>query len=94
MHKSQGRIAAQPDWLRVGDVRAFQPTPLKAEEIIEILSAAALAPSAANVQPWEFLAITDPRVREAIAALVRDPFLREPEAAPWLAKAPFLRTSL
>jgi len=77
-------------WLQVGDVQTFKSTPLKRTEIEQILAAAALAPSAANVQPWEFIAITDAHVKAKLAALAQEPFLREAAEASWLAEAPVL----
>ena len=63
-------------WLQVGDVRSFDPTPLSPDEMTEILAAASLAPSAANVQPWEFVALTDPAARAEITALAQNPLTR------------------
>ena len=39
-------------------IRAFRPDPVKKETIREILEIAGRAPSATNVQPWEFNVIT------------------------------------
>ena len=39
-------------------VRAFKPDPIPKERIEEILRLAILAPSAINLQPWEFIVVT------------------------------------
>ena len=38
--------------------RAFKPDPLSREKIEEILKWTILAPSAINLQPWEFIVVT------------------------------------
>ena len=38
-------------------VRAFQPTPLPAEDLRQILAAATQAPSGKNVQNWHFVVV-------------------------------------
>jgi nitroreductase len=40
-------------------IRAFKPDPIPKETIEEILRLTIYAPSATNVQPWEFFVITD-----------------------------------
>jgi len=39
-------------------IRAFRPDPIPRERIEEILQLANLAPSAINLQPWEFIVVT------------------------------------
>jgi iodotyrosine deiodinase len=50
-------------------IRAFAPTPVPREVIEGAIRTAARAPSGANMQPWSFVAISDPgmkrRIREA-----------------------------
>jgi len=48
-------------------IRLFKSDPLPAELIEELLRAAMAAPSAANRQPWRFLVVTDPHLRQRIA---------------------------
>ena len=48
-------------------VRRFLDTPVEREKIISCIEAARLAPSAQNVQPWRFLVIDDPEVKERFA---------------------------
>ena len=48
-------------------IRKFLPTPVEKEKIISVLRAAMQAPSAANIQPWEFLVVTDKETRDKVA---------------------------
>ena len=50
-------------------VRHFRPDPLPDSTLRAIIEAATRAPSARNAQPWCFLAVRDPDVKRAIAAL-------------------------
>jgi nitroreductase len=50
-------------------IRDFLPDPVPQETLDRCLEAARLAPSSSNLQPWEFVVIRDPKVRQlAIAA--------------------------
>ncbi len=48
-------------------VRRFLDTPVPREKIAACLEAARLAPSATNVQPWRFIVIDDPKLKEAFS---------------------------
>lgn len=48
-------------------IRAYQSKPIPQEKIEKILEAARLAPSAANIQPWHFIIVTNPETRRKIA---------------------------
>lgn len=48
-------------------VRRFLDAPVPREKIEACLEAARLAPSAENVQPWRFLVIDDPKLKEAFS---------------------------
>lgn len=50
-------------------VRVYEEKPVPAELIEEIIDAARLAPTANNIQPWEFIVVTDPDMRRKIADL-------------------------
>lgn len=50
-------------------VRSFAAKPVPREIVEQIIDGARLAPSANNVQPWEFVIVTDQTVRERIAGL-------------------------
>lgn len=50
-------------------VRVYEGKAVPRELIEEIIDAARLAPSANNIQPWEFVVVTERAVREKIAGL-------------------------
>jgi nitroreductase len=47
--------------------RSYSDKPVEKEKIDRIVEAARLAPSACNAQPWKFIVVTDPTIREQIA---------------------------
>lgn len=49
-------------------IRRYLEKPVEREKIRACLEAARLAPSAENVQPWRFLVVDDPGVKERFAA--------------------------
>ena len=49
--------------------RIFNSKPIPKELIIQLIEAARLAPTAINIQPWEFVAITDKKTLAEVAAL-------------------------
>jgi nitroreductase len=49
-------------------IRHFSPQPVEREKLNLCLEAARLAPSAENAQPWRFLVVDDPQVKERFAA--------------------------
>ena len=49
-------------------VRRFLDRPVEREKILACLEAARLAPSAENAQPWRFLVVDDPAIREKLSA--------------------------
>jgi len=50
-------------------IRKFRPDPVPASDVREILSAAMMAPSAGNQQPWHFVVITDRSKLDAIVPI-------------------------
>ncbi|MBN2198278.1 MAG: nitroreductase family protein [Candidatus Aminicenantes bacterium] len=46
-------------------VRRFLDAPVERDKIVACLEAARLAPSAENAQPWRFVVIDDPQVKDA-----------------------------
>lgn len=48
-------------------VREYLDKPVEREKIERCLEAARLAPSASNSQPWSFIVVDDPKLKEAIA---------------------------
>ena len=49
-------------------IRAYTSEPVPADKVRRILEYAARAPSAGNTQPWEFVVVRKPEVRDALAA--------------------------
>ena len=45
-------------------VRAYSERPVERQKILTCIEAARLAPSAENIQPWRFVVIDDPHVKE------------------------------
>jgi len=48
-------------------VRKYLDKPIEREKIERCLEAVRLAPSASNSQPWSFIVIDDPKLKEAVA---------------------------
>ncbi|MCZ2827439.1 5,6-dimethylbenzimidazole synthase [Modestobacter sp. VKM Ac-2986] len=68
------------------DVRRYRPDPVPADVLERVLTAAHAAPSVGHSQPWRFVVITDPGVRDRAAVLTDRERLRqaaqlEPDAA-------------
>jgi nitroreductase len=61
-------------------IRSYEPEPVPMEDIEEILRLAGLAPSAFNVQPWRFVVVQTPEVKERLAAAAYNQ--RQVHAAP------------
>ncbi|WP_018951955.1 MULTISPECIES: 5,6-dimethylbenzimidazole synthase [unclassified Thioalkalivibrio] len=62
------------------DMRHFRPDPVDPAVLRRLLEAAHRAPSVGYMQPWRFLRITDPAVREALHAHAADEQARTAEA--------------
>jgi nitroreductase len=52
-------------------VRRYRPDPVPEDLLREVVEAARWAPSAVNLQPWEFIIVTDPQVKEAVGRNAR-----------------------
>ncbi len=68
------------------DVRRFRPDPVPADVLERVLAAAHAAPSVGHSQPWRFLVVQDPAIRDRAAVLTDRERLRqaaqlEPDAA-------------
>ena len=48
-------------------IRKYLDKPVERERVEQCLEAARLAPSANNSQPWSFIVIDDPKLKEAVA---------------------------
>ena len=47
-------------------VRSYKPDPIPEDVLNRILEAGRLAPSACNLQPWKFIVVKDPAIRQAL----------------------------
>jgi len=52
-----------------GTVRHFKSNPVLGEHLEKILQAARWAPSGANTQPWDFIVVKNPELKEEIARI-------------------------
>lgn len=52
-------------------VRAYRADPVPGELIEQVLEAGRWAPSAVNIQPWEFIVVTDPALKAAVGRQAR-----------------------
>jgi len=48
-------------------IRAYEPGPVPAEDLAEILRVTALAPSAFNLQPWRFVVVEDAEIKQRLS---------------------------
>ncbi len=53
-------------------IRAFKKQPVSDEAIKTLLDAAGCAPSAGNIQPWEFVIVRDQQIKEKLAEAALD----------------------
>jgi len=53
-------------------VRAYKDKPIAKEALEKIVDAGRFAPTARNVQPWEFIVITNPLILKEIAGLAEN----------------------
>ena len=60
-------------------IRKYQPQPVPAEIIRELLETAAYAPSAHNAQPWRFVVLTESEQKNALADAMAQVWLAELE---------------
>jgi len=49
-------------------IRRYLPTPVEPDKLRACLEAARLAPSAHNVQPWRFIVVDDPELKERLTS--------------------------
>lgn len=47
-------------------VRNYKSDPVEKEKLMQIFEAARLAPSACNAQPWKFVVVEDPQLKEDV----------------------------
>jgi len=53
-------------------VRAFNKKPVSSEEITNLIDAASWAPSAGNIQPWEFIIVRDTKMKRELSTAALD----------------------
>ncbi|MBR4591995.1 MAG: nitroreductase family protein [Elusimicrobiaceae bacterium] len=68
-------------------IRKYQAKPVEREKINQCIEAARLAPSACNSQPWHFIVIDDPQVKQAFC---KEAFSGVYGMSKWAASAPVL----
>ena len=49
-------------------IRKYEAAPIPKDELLDLLRLAARAPSAFNVQSWRFVVVTDPELKQKLAA--------------------------
>jgi nicotinate-nucleotide--dimethylbenzimidazole phosphoribosyltransferase len=59
------------------DIRKFRPDEISEEILLKILDAGHKAPSVGHSQPWRFIKITDPSIRQSAAVLADKERLRQ-----------------
>src|SRR5262245_34615556 len=57
-------------------VRRFADEPVTDEEILRCITAAVHGPSGGNIQPWQFLVVTDPAQKRALGDVYRRAYAR------------------
>ena len=65
-------IEILPEIVSRRSVRKYSDADVTDEEIGALIQAAHLAPSGSNMQPWDFLVVRSPELRQKIAALDHD----------------------
>lgn len=55
---------------------AFVRTPVRREDILYCLDAARLSPSSLNCQPWRFVVLDDPQLKNRAASYISNPLLK------------------
>lgn len=59
-------------------IRAFKSQDVSAEIVEKLIDSARWAPSAGNIQPWEFIIVRDPKIkRELVKAALNQTFIKE-----------------
>ncbi len=71
-------------------MRRYANEPVTDEEVLHCLQAAQQAPSGGNLQPWQYLVVTDPSLRAEVGALYRAAYDRYERTL--LAMTPRFRT--
>ncbi|MCW4052323.1 MAG: nitroreductase family protein [Candidatus Bathyarchaeota archaeon] len=63
-------------------VRSFKKAEVSDEDLARLIEAASCAPSAGNIQPWEFIVVRDPQLRHELSvAALEQSFIEEAPVA-------------
>ena len=57
-------------------IRRFTDEPVSDDDVLAVLRAAQQAPSGGNVQPWQFVVVTEPETRSVVGELYRTAYHR------------------
>lgn len=68
-------------------IRRFEQRPVERDKILSCIEAARVAPSAENVQPWRFVVVDDPEVKNR---LIKKAFVGIYSPVRWAARAPVI----
>ena len=49
-------------------VRNYEDTPVEKDKLIQCIESARLSPSANNAQPWRFIVVDDPAIKQKVAS--------------------------
>ncbi|HEX9915802.1 MAG TPA: nitroreductase family protein [Candidatus Bathyarchaeia archaeon] len=53
-------------------VRKYKPQPIPEDHLKQMMTAAQLAPSAGNKQPWRFVVVKDPETKKKLSVIARN----------------------
>ncbi len=56
-----------------GSIRLYKDKQIPESDLLKVLEAARLAPSAANRQPWQFIIVTDKKIKDQVADIAHLP---------------------
>lgn len=71
-------------------IRSFKPDAVPAELLQQLLEAACSAPTSGNLQPWEFIRVVTPVVKQQLVASTYGGFSQTAPSQAWLLTAPEL----
>jgi nitroreductase len=58
-------------------IRSFKPNDVSEEEVEVLIEAATFAPSAGNIQPWEFVVVRKPEMKKKLAIAANEQLFME-----------------
>lgn len=65
----------------IRSIRSYKSDPINKEILMDIVDAARMAPTARNIQPWEFIVVTDRSILQALGEIhVNGKFLKDSPA--------------